>query len=227
MSGIVICLFREFSADVLLFPRPVLTTKSYLILRCVMPLVIYFPISFVSALPLYLLAPSRTTTLTPDLLQFYSMINLAFEVPFGQGPFTHAGGFFLAWFMLYLGMASLGLATEFAITFLTPKFIAFFLVAWIVLNVSETSVPIQVSGSLIYRIGYGLPFYNINTGLRTIIFGTKNHLGRTFGILLGWIGLSLITIPIITWVMRRSDVKKVEQERREAASSNEKTSPIV
>jgi hypothetical protein len=68
---------------------------------------------------------------------------------------------------------SLGLATEAMITILTPRFISFFLIVLIVINVSETSVPIPLSGSYIYRVGYGLPFWNLSEAVRTIIFNTK------------------------------------------------------
>jgi hypothetical protein len=59
-------------------------------------------------------------------------------------------------------------------------------------SVSETSIPIQLSGNYIYRIGYGLPFFNMSSALRTIIFGVRNHIARTCGILLGWVALSCV-----------------------------------
>lgn len=62
------------------------------------------------------------------------MVNLPFDIHF-DAHFTYAGGFFLWAFTTYLGMAALGLATEFAITVVGPKFIGFFLVAWIIVNV--------------------------------------------------------------------------------------------
>lgn len=120
------------------------------------------------------------------------MISLAFKVPFNGGPFTNAGGFFLTAFLFYLGMAALGLATEFALEILTAKFVSFFLVCIIVANVAESSWPLEISGNHIYRVGAGLPFYNLSLALRTILFGTKNHIARTCGILLGWIGLSCV-----------------------------------
>ena len=68
----------------------------------------------------------------------FAMINLPFRVQFGA-HFTYAGGFFLWAFSTYLGMCALGLAVEFALTILGPKFIGFFLVAWIIVNVSYVS----------------------------------------------------------------------------------------
>jgi hypothetical protein len=43
--------------------------------------------------------------------------------------------------MNFIRMLALGLATEVAITVLTPRFVAFFLIPFIVVNVSVTVVP--------------------------------------------------------------------------------------
>jgi len=62
------------------------------------------------------------------------MINLPFKVHF-DAHYTYAGGFFLWWFALYLGIASVGLATEF-VTIVGAKYVAFFLIMLIIANVS-------------------------------------------------------------------------------------------
>ena len=80
--------------------------------RLTMPMVLYIPVSFL-----------------------FTMVNLPLKVHFGA-DYSYAGGFFLWAVVIYIGMASVGLATEFAITFLGPKFIAFFLVPLIIVNVS-------------------------------------------------------------------------------------------
>jgi hypothetical protein len=100
---------------------PFLTTRSYLTIRIVTPICNYFVLSF-----------------------FFCMIDLPFKVPFGQGPFSYAGGFFLWWIFLWAGMCSLGLATEAAITVLTPKFISFFLIALIVVSYAALNIPLLV-----------------------------------------------------------------------------------
>jgi hypothetical protein len=63
------------------------------------------------------------------------MISLPFKVHFGA-HFTYAGGFFLWAFTLFMGMSSVGLATEFAITIVGPRFVSFFLLPLIIANVS-------------------------------------------------------------------------------------------
>ena len=91
---------------------PFLTTASYIRYRIFVPLILYMPTALL-----------------------FAMVNLPFKVQFGA-HFTYAGGFFLWAFSTYLGMCALGFAVEFAITILGPKFIGFFLVAWIIVNVS-------------------------------------------------------------------------------------------
>ena len=43
--------------------------------------------------------------------------------------------------------------------------------------------------------------------MRTIIFNTKNHLGRNFGVLIAWTVLSLITVPLMVWFMRKKEIQ--------------------
>lgn len=81
-----------------------LTLRSYLTMRVVVPLVLYIPLSF-----------------------SFAMISLPFHLPFGA-KYTYGGGFFLFWVFVWMGMAALGLATEAMITFLGPRFMAFFLI---------------------------------------------------------------------------------------------------
>lgn len=83
--------------------EPFLTTRELLQLRLGAPMILYGVLSF-----------------------SYSMISLAFKVPFGA-HFGYGGGFFLYWIFVYMTMAALGLSTEFAVQFLTPRFMTFFL----------------------------------------------------------------------------------------------------
>lgn len=93
-------------------------------------------------------------------------------------------------------------------------------------NVSVCFYPVEILPTF-YRYGYGVPFYSINTAVRTIIFGTKNKrasplplsppsdpqltpsvvaVGQNFGILLAWIVISLISLPLFAFIVRRHDV---------------------
>ncbi|ORY30405.1 hypothetical protein BCR39DRAFT_564917 [Naematelia encephala] len=177
---------------------PFLTTRAYIGYRLMVPMLLYLILSF-----------------------FFAMINLPFKVHFAA-HFTYGGGFFLWWFVLYLGMSSVGLATEFAITILGPKFMAFFLIPLIIVNVSVATNPHELQ-PWIYRYGLAMPFFNVGRAVRTIIFDTKNELGRNIGILLGWIGLSLVTIPVATWIFRRESVNA--HQKAMAETEKDTTTP--
>lgn len=132
----------------------------------------------------------------------YSLLNVAFHLPMSR-KFGHAG-FILFWMLSYVGMLSVGLALESLVTLLTVKFIPFFMITWIITNISVCIYPIEVLPR-IFHYGYVAPFYNISRAMRTIIFGTKNELGMHFGILVVWIAISCITLPLIQWFVRRRD----------------------
>ncbi|KAK8847379.1 hypothetical protein IAR55_005237 [Kwoniella newhampshirensis] len=166
---------------------PFMTTGAYVIYRIAAPLILYLPVSF-----------------------FFAMINLPFKIHFGA-HFTYAGGFFLWWFTLYLGMAAVGLSTEFAITILSPRFVAFFLIPLIIVNVSVASLPHELQ-PWIYKYGAAMPFYNCGRVVRTIIFDTKDDIGKNLGILLAWVVVNMITLTLATIWFRREAINQHNKE---------------
>lgn len=85
------------------------------------------------------------------------------------------------------------------------------------LTLSTVALPHELQ-PWIFRYGAGMPFYNINRTVRTIIFNTKNEIGQNLGILIAWIVVSLITVSLATWLSRRKAVNlhrkaKTEEER--------------
>ncbi|KAG9043519.1 hypothetical protein FS837_009467 [Tulasnella sp. UAMH 9824] len=185
----VVTMTHDFARGII---SPFLRFKSYARMRVLVPLVAYIPLSF-----------------------SYAMISLPFKVTF-DAKYSYAGGFFLFWVFVYMGMAAVGLATEAMITLLTPRFIAYFLIALIISNVSVASVPIVLQPSF-YRYGYGFPVFNLAEAVRTIIFNTKNRMGVNAGVLLAWVALSMITVLLFTWLVRRKDeqaekLKNAEQK---------------
>jgi hypothetical protein len=154
--------------------------SSYVTLRIVVPLIIYFP-----------------------LCLSYALVNLAFNLPFGA-RYNYPSGFFLFVVYIYLAMASLGLALESMITLLTPRFVPFFLFALIVFNVSPVVLPNQLQNPL-YSYGHGFPIWNLSQAVRTIIFNTHSHLGVNASVLVGWILVSCGTLSGFTWFIRRQD----------------------
>lgn len=133
---------------------------------------------------------------------FYALISLAFKVPFSR--YYGGGGFLIYWAMSFLGMAALGLAVEALITILTPRFIPYFLVLWLIANISVSSSPIEMLPG-VFRYGYAFPFYNLSKTFRTIIFNTKDELGLNFGVQVAWIALSLTTLTLFQLYNRRKE----------------------
>ncbi|KIY53209.1 hypothetical protein FISHEDRAFT_33652 [Fistulina hepatica ATCC 64428] len=139
----------------------------------------------------------------------YSLLNLAFQVPFDR-RFGHAG-FVIFWMFNYLEMLALGLATEAMFTLLTLPGMPFFLLLWVISNVSVLILPIEVMPN-IYRYGYAWPIYNTSRSILTIIFGTKNEIGFNVGVLIAWIAVSCITLPLFELIVRRRSMKRLSAE---------------
>ncbi|KAJ6496247.1 hypothetical protein C8R45DRAFT_1061837 [Mycena sanguinolenta] len=142
---------------------------------------------------------------------FYTLLSRAFQLPFDR----HFGrwGIIIFWMLNWTGMLACGLALESMITLLTIRFIPFFLILWIISNVSVTEYPLQVLPH-IYHYGFAWPFFNISRAVRSIVFSTKNDVGLNFGILLGWVVLSCITLTFFQWFVRRPS--RAPQEKPEA-----------
>jgi len=146
---------------------------------------------------------------------FYTLLSRAFQLPFDR-KFGHAG-FVIFWMLNWLGMCACGLALESLLPLLTVRAIPFFLILWIISNVSVCFFPIEVLPK-IYHYGYAMPFYNVSRAVRTIVFGTKNQLGQNFGILIAWVAISCVTLPLIQWFIRRKQVaalRKAEERDEE------------
>ncbi|KAJ7594076.1 hypothetical protein C8J56DRAFT_1002071 [Mycena floridula] len=137
---------------------------------------------------------------------FYSLLSLAFQVDFSRS-FGHAG-FVVFWMLNFVGMMAVGLALEAMITLLTAKFVPFFMIIWIIVNVSVCFLPLEVLPKL-YHYGYAMPFYNVSKAVRTILFGTENNLGLNFGVLLCWSLISFITLPAFQWFVRRRHIREL------------------
>ena len=76
-------------------------------------------------------------------------------------------------------------------------------------NISVTVLPTELE-VWFYKYGRGFPVFNMSQIVRTIIFNTKDHLGRNFGVLLAWVALSLITLPAIQYFVRRREMAAEE-----------------
>lgn len=160
---------------------PRLKLSSYLCLRLLIPFAAYLPLSL-----------------------SYTLISLAFGLPF-DGKYSLAAGFLLAFIINYLGMLALGLSQEAMITLLTPKFVPYFLFLLIIYNVAPTLLPQELL-SPFFSYGQGFPIWNLSQSMRTILFNTTSSLGRSVGVMIGWISLSCITTVLFTWYMRKREL---------------------
>ncbi|KAI0277608.1 hypothetical protein BGY98DRAFT_1079125 [Russula aff. rugulosa BPL654] len=171
-----------------------LTFKWLIAIRIVNPIIMYF---FVSC--------------------FYSLLSLAFQVPFNR--YYGSSGFVIYWMMSWLAMCALGGAVESMITILTPSFISFFLLLWIIANVSVCVYPLALLPG-VYRYGYAMPFYNVQQTIRTLIFGTRNQMGLNFGVQIAWIVLSWCTLVLFQLFMRGRAARAHKAEVAAAATGS-------
>ncbi|SPC68172.1 related to SNG1  len=177
---------------------PYLKFRSLVALRIVAPLVWYFFMSLM-----------------------VSLLNIAFEVPFGR-TFSYGAGFMTWWAVTFVGMCVLGFVTECAMSLVGQKFVGFALVFWIILNVSTVSFPIELSPSL-YKYGYMMPFYSIRQVYNKVIFdiGEPVEILKWFGILWAWLVVIFLTLPFWIRMEQRSvlEARLAQQNAKPAASS--------
>lgn len=94
------------------------------------------------------------------------------------------------------------------ITLLTVKGVPFFMILWVITNVSVCFMPIEILPR-IFHYGYAMPFYNVSRAVRAILFGTKNELGLNFGVLIAWAAISFCTLPVFQFILRRRHITEV------------------
>ncbi|KAI0305594.1 hypothetical protein B0F90DRAFT_1624843 [Multifurca ochricompacta] len=161
-----------------------LTFEWLIVIRIVNPVIMYF---FISC--------------------FYSLLSVAFQVPFNR--YYGSSGFVIYWMMSWLAMCALGGAVESMMTILTPRFIPFFLLLWIIVNVSVCIFPPTLLPG-VYHYGYATPFYNVQRTVRAIIFGTRNQIGLNFGVQIAWTFLSWCTLILFQYIKRRQSIRAYE-----------------
>ncbi|KAH8814522.1 hypothetical protein DL96DRAFT_1715714 [Flagelloscypha sp. PMI_526] len=151
---------------------------------------------------------------------FYSSVSPAFGLPM-EREFGRSG-FLVFWMLNFFGMLACGLALESLLAIMTIRFLPFFLLLWIISNVSVCIFPIE-SLPIAFRYGYAFPFYNISKAVRTIVFRTHNQLGLNFGILIAWSVLSCTTYPLFQWYARRRAIKASEATKFEEKSGSDRS----
>ncbi|KAJ5931012.1 hypothetical protein N7466_006505 [Penicillium verhagenii] len=143
---------------------------------------------------------------------FYSLVSLAYKIPFSNSPapdtlsannanaYGH-GSFVVFWMLNWVGMTALGFPCENMAMVLGFPWSAFFLIFWVITNVATGFYSLDLASDF-FRWGYAWPLHRIVEALRTILFGTTSRIGLDFGILFAWIAASLAFYPFATLIMR-------------------------
>lgn len=95
-------------------------------------------------------------------------------------------------------MTACGLVLEAAATVTGMGFAPFALNIWLTANASPAFGAYETMPGF-YRYGYAMPFWHASQATRTIVFGTKNHLGLNFGVLVAWCAVGWIGVAGATW----------------------------
>ncbi|BGP39168.1 hypothetical protein JCM10450v2_003122 [Rhodotorula kratochvilovae] len=141
-----------------------------------------------------------------------SLVTLAFKVSFER--FFGAGGFPLFWLSNFLAQWGAGMPMEIALSFLGPKYTAFFLILWIILNVSVVFYDLANIDHF-YSYGFITPIYQAVQNGKTIIFGTKRRFGQYYGIEVAWaLGGTVALAAVVVFQRRKAEREKREEEAR-------------
>ncbi|KAL7423026.1 hypothetical protein Q5752_002325 [Cryptotrichosporon argae] len=146
----------------------------------------------------------------------YSLVSLAFLVTFNR--YYGYVGFFIYWMLNWVSMSALGFVMETFFLLLGP-FFPFFLIFWVILNVSVAFLDIADMQDF-YRYGYMMPVWNTVDGSKSLIFGTKNHLPQNFLVNIGW--LVVFTFALGTTVLVQRRKKEAEKMKKVWAEMSEK-----
>ncbi|GAA5927676.1 SNG1 family protein [Sporobolomyces koalae] len=152
----------------------------------------------------------------------YSLINLAFQLPMdgnGYASFGPQAGFMVFWMLNLFTLMALGGAMESMITLLTMKFFPFFLITWILLNITSSFFPASIMPNW-YRYGYAMPFFQSTDACKHIFWGARNRLGLNFGVLAAWAGLNIVSLCLFELLVRKVEQRKERKEKQKEAEKS-------
>ncbi|KAI0102371.1 MNNG and nitrosoguanidine resistance protein [Nemania sp. FL0031] len=153
-----------------------------------------------------------TVTLYLFISLTYSLVSLAFGVPFWQPPGSATevavsataygrGSFIVYWLINFFGMIALGVACENAAMVLGTPWTALWLIFWVITNVSTSFYSIELAPSF-YGWGRAWPLHNVVQASRHIIFDLKSEIGLNFGVLFAWCVINTALFPLCCYFMR-------------------------
>ncbi|KAI5449662.1 hypothetical protein NCC49_004123 [Naganishia albida] len=149
----------------------------------------------------------------------YSFLSLAFGVDFTR-KYGHIG-FFLYWMLNWVTMTGLGLVMEFMLEVLGLPFFPFFLLFWVIINVSVAFLDLAAL-DLWYSYGFIMPVWNNVDGTKSIMFATKNHLLQNFTVNLAWCMIAGLALIILTAGQRAKRSRQAFVEEQEKSEGNQR-----
>ncbi|KAJ4393088.1 hypothetical protein N0V93_002295 [Gnomoniopsis smithogilvyi] len=160
----------------------------------------------------------------------YSLISLAFQIPFTQPPASHVfssppegatayghATFLVYWLINYLGMCALGLACENVAMIVGQPWVALWLIFWVITNVSTSFYSLDLAPGF-YGWGYAWPLHQIVEASRQLLFDLHSRIGLNVGILLAWFAINTALFPLCCYFMRW----KTEREKRQAEKDKDR-----
>ncbi|KAK1985842.1 MNNG and nitrosoguanidine resistance protein [Colletotrichum cereale] len=154
----------------------------------------------------------------------YSLISLAFQIPFTAPPASPTepppptgatayghGTFPVYWMLNFVGMSALGLACENVAMIVGQPWTALWLIFWVITNVSTAFYAIDLSPGF-YHWGYAWPLHQVVEASRQLLFDLHSKIGLNFGILFAWAAVNTLLFPFCCYFMRW----KTEREKRNA-----------
>ncbi|KAL8807938.1 MAG: hypothetical protein Q9182_000404 [Xanthomendoza sp. 2 TL-2023] len=153
-----------------------------------------------------------TTTAYFFLSLAYSLISLAFQIPFANpsapttevanNPEPHGKGTFVVYWMInFVGMMALGLACENVAMVIGQPWTAMWLIFWVITNVSTSFYSLDLAPKFYYW-GYAWPLHNIVEASRSTLFQLHSRIGLNFGILFVWCAINTALFPVCCYVLR-------------------------
>lgn len=152
----------------------------------------------------------------------FTLLFKAFLIP-NDVSFGNVGGFFALWSLNYLALCALGLALEVMISVLTAEFAPFFLIIWIILNLTSSFQPIELMEKF-YRFLYWTPFLNTIEGYKIISYGTRepHQIGLRYGVLIAIIAVHIIAMCLAVALERWRDERQERKQLEQKNAKNEK-----
>ncbi|KAI2466104.1 MNNG and nitrosoguanidine resistance protein [Annulohypoxylon bovei var. microspora] len=169
---------------------------------------------------LWRLAATITTYFFVSLA--YSLVSLAFQIPFQNPPASPTevafnpsaygrASFVVYWMVNFVGMNALGIACENMGMLIGQPWTAAWLIFWVITNVSTAFYSVDLAPGF-FKWGYAWPLHHIVQASRQILFDLHSEIGLNFGVLFAWAALNVALFPVVCYVTRW----RQERERRAA-----------